>query len=101
MWAREQLHNLSCRNLPGGSDGKESTCNVGDLGSIPGLGRLPQGGHGNPFEYSGLENPHVQRSLTGYSPLGGRCMGDREGCKESDTTDQLSTHTDIPIELHY
>jgi len=33
----------------GGSDGKESACNVGDLGSIPGLGRSPRGGHGNPL----------------------------------------------------
>ena len=33
--------------FPGGSDGKESACNVGDLGSIPGLGRSPGGGHGN------------------------------------------------------
>ena len=61
----------------------------------------PWGGYGNPFEYSCLENPHVQRSLTGYSPLSGRGMGDMVGCKESDMTDQLSTHTDIPIELHY
>ena len=43
--------------FPAGSDGKESTCNVGDLGSIPGLGRSPGGGHGNPLQYSGLENP--------------------------------------------
>ena len=43
--------------LPGGSVGKESTCNVGDLGLIPGLGRSPRGGHGNPLQYSGLENP--------------------------------------------
>ena len=42
--------------LPGGSDGKESTCNVGDLGSIPGLGRSPGGGQGNPLPYSCLEN---------------------------------------------
>ena len=35
--------------FPGGSDDKESTCNVGDLGSIPGLGRSPGGGHGNPL----------------------------------------------------
>ena len=34
---------------PGGSDGKESACNTGDLGSIPGLGRTPGGGHGNPL----------------------------------------------------
>ena len=53
--------------FPGGSDGKESTCNAGDLGSIPGLGRSPGGGHGNPLQYSCLENPHGQRSLVGYS----------------------------------
>ena len=54
--------------FPGGSDGKESTCNEGDLGSIPGLGRSPGGGHGNPLQYSCLENPHEQRSLAGSSP---------------------------------
>ena len=37
-------------------------------GSIPGLGRSPGGEHGNPFQYSCLENPHGQRSLAGYSP---------------------------------
>ena len=42
--------------LPAGSDGKESTCNVGDLASIPGLGRSPGEGKGYPFYYSGLEN---------------------------------------------
>ena len=42
--------------FPGGSDGKESACNVGDLGSIPGLGRSPGEGKGYPFQYSGLEN---------------------------------------------
>ena len=40
----------------GGSVGKESTCNAGDVGSIPGLGRSPGRGHGNPLEYSCLEN---------------------------------------------
>lgn len=44
-------------NFPGGSDGKEFACNVGDPGSIPGLGRSPAGGHGNPLQYSCLENP--------------------------------------------
>ena len=39
------------------SDGKESTCNVEDLGSIPGLGRSPGGGHGHPLSYACLENP--------------------------------------------
>ena len=43
--------------FPGGSDSKESTYNVGDLGSIPGLGRSPGGGHGNPLLYSCLKNP--------------------------------------------
>ena len=54
--------------FPGGSDGKESACNAGDLGLIPGLGRFPGGGHGNPLQYSCLENPHGERSLVGYSP---------------------------------
>ena len=44
--------------FPGGSDGKESACNAGDLGSIPGLGRSPGRGHGNILQYSYLENPH-------------------------------------------
>ena len=48
--------------FPSGADGKESTCNVGDLGLIPGLGRSPGGGHGNPLQYPCLENPQGQRS---------------------------------------
>ena len=52
----------------GGSDGKESTFYVGDLGSIPGLGRSPGGGQVSPLQFSCLENPHGQRSLAGYSP---------------------------------
>ena len=56
--------------FPSGSDGKESTCNVGDLGSITWLGRSPGEGQGNPLQYSCLENPHEQRSLAGYSPRG-------------------------------
>ena len=43
-----------------------------DLGSIPGLGRSPEGGHGNSLQYSCLEDPHGQRSLVGYSPWGRR-----------------------------
>jgi len=54
--------------FPGSSDSKESTCSVGDLGSIPGLGRSPRGGHGNPLQYSCLENPHGPGSLIGYRP---------------------------------
>ena len=46
----------SSLGFPGGTDGKEATCNVGDLGSIW-LGRSPGEGHGNPLQYSCLENP--------------------------------------------
>ena len=46
----------------GGSDGRESACNVGDLGLILGSGRFPGGGRGNPLQYSCLENPYGQRS---------------------------------------
>ena len=42
-------------SFPGGSEGKESACNVGDQGSIPGSGRSPGEGNGNPFQYSCLE----------------------------------------------
>ena len=43
--------------FPGGSDGKASACNAGDLGSIPGSGKSPGEGHGNPLQHSCLENP--------------------------------------------
>ena len=58
--------------FPGGSDGKESTCNVEDLGSILRLGRYPGEGKVYPLQYSCLENPHEQRSLMGCSPWGHR-----------------------------
>ena len=45
------------QGFPGGSDCKESAWNAGNLGLIPGLGRSPGGGHGNPLQYSCLENP--------------------------------------------
>ena len=48
---------LSYLGFPGDSDDKESICSAGDLGSLPGLGRSLGGGHGNPLQYSGLENP--------------------------------------------
>ena len=59
--------------FPGGSDSKESACNVGDLGLIPGLGE----GHGNPLPYSCLENLHGYRNL--------------EDCKQLVMTEWLST----------
>ena len=60
---------------------KNPPANAGDLrdiNSIPGSGRSPEGGHGNPLQYSCLENPHGQRTLEGYSPW---------DCKESDMTE--------------
>ena len=68
--------------FPGVSAGIKSACSAGDLGSIPGLGRSPGGGHGKPLQCSCLEDPYGQRSLAGYSP---------RGHKELDTTEWLST----------
>ena len=64
--------------FPGDSDSKVSACNA-----ISGLRRSPGGVHGNPLQYSCLENPRGQRRLVGYNPW---------GCKDSDTTEQLSTY---------
>ena len=76
--------------FPGGSDSKESAFNAGDLGSIPGSGRSPGGGHGNPLQCSYLENLHGQRSLAGYSPWGHR---------ESDMTETKHTHIALRLWL--
>ena len=57
--------------FPGGSGGEESACNAGDLDSIPGLGRSSGGGHGNPLQYSCLENP-MDRGAGGLQPMGSR-----------------------------
>ena len=54
----------------GGSDGKASAYNAGDLGSIPGSGRSPVEGNGNPLQYSCLENP-IDRGSTGSQRVGG------------------------------
>ena len=77
-WRSDRLPTPVFLGFPGGSDGKESTQNAGDLGLIPGLGRCPGGGHGNPLQDSCLENPHGQRSLADYHP---------QGHRESDTTE--------------
>ena len=69
------------QGLPWWLSCKASACNAGatgDLGSIPGWGRSPGGGHGSPPKYSCLENPHGQRSLVGYDPW---------DCKEPGTTE--------------
>ena len=84
-WRRDRPPTPVFLGFPHGSAGKESTHNVGDLGLLPGMGRSCGGGHGNPLQYSCLENPYGQRSLAGYSPW---------GCKELDTTKWLSTAHD-------
>ena len=71
------------KGFPDGLDGKESTCNVEDQGSISGLGRFPGGGHGNPLQYSCLENPLGQRSLAGYSPWGSQRVRHDRATKHS------------------
>ena len=71
------------KGFPGGSENKESACNAEDLGSVPGLSRSHGGRHGNPLQYSCLENPHGQRSLSGYSPW---------GLKELDMTEWQRTY---------
>ena len=65
-------------SFPGGSDSKDAACNAGDLGLIPGFGRSPGEGNGNPLQYSCLENS-MDRSLAGPC-----------SCKESDMTARLT-----------
>ena len=77
--------------FPDGSDGKESTCNVGDLGLIPGLERSPGGGHGNPLQYSWLENPTDREA---HQAPGLLCPWGHEA---SDTTERLSTAQDCQV----
>ena len=69
--------------FPGGSDGKASDCNAGDLGSIPGSGRSLGEGNGHPLQLLLPGKFHGWRSLLGYSPW---------GRKESDTTERLHFH---------
>ena len=65
---------ITILGFPVGLVVKNPSANAGDAGSIPGLGRSPGGGNGNPFQYSCLKN-HEQRSLTGYSPWGHKRVG--------------------------
>ena len=69
-WRRDRLPTPVLFVFSGVSDSKESACNVGDLGSISGLRRSSGREHGNPLQYSCLENPHGQRSLSVYSQWG-------------------------------
>ena len=67
------------KGFPGGSDGKESACNVGHPGSIPGSERSPGEGNSNPLQYSYLENPMD----------GGAWQATVQGVAELDTTEQI------------
>ena len=81
--------------FPGDSEVKNLPANtgaLGDTGLIPGWGRSPEGGNGNPLQDSCLENPHGQRSLAGYSP---------QGRKELGTIEQLRTHTQTTFIRNY
>ena len=78
---------ILCFGLPWWLSGKESICNEGDPCLISGSGRAPGGGHGNPLQYSCLENPTDEGGLVGYSPW---------GCKESDTS-EATEHTCCPL----
>ena len=80
LWASQVA--LVVKNLPANAG------DIRDLGSVPGWGRSPGGGHGNSLQYSCLENPHGQRSLESYSP---------QSRTESDLTEPLSTHACGPF----
>ena len=71
---------LITRTSPGGSDGKVSACNAGDPGSIPGSGRSPGEGNGNPLQHSCLENPMDEGAWCPW------------GRKELDMTERLHFH---------
>ena len=99
---RRLLEKRGLRNcFSGGSSDKEPSANAGDIrdaGQIPGLGRSPGGGHGNPLQYSCLENPMDRGGCQGYSP---------QGPKELDTSEEtqhthmwfLHTHLDPAVLL--
>ena len=91
-----QVSILGVLGFPGDSAGKESTCNAGDLGSIPGSGRSPGEGNGNPLQYSCLENPKdggawqvtvhrvtkSQTQLSDQAHYSTGCTGGKECCRK-------------------
>ena len=86
------LHSTIYKGFPGGSDGKASACNVGDQGSIPGLGRPPWRRKWQPTPVLLSGKFHGLRSLVGYSPRGHR---------ESDVTERLHFHFQHFVSVQY
>ena len=78
-------------DFPGGSDGKASAYSAGDPGSIPGLGRSPGEGNGNPLQYSCLENPTDGRAW--WATVHGVA-------KSPDTTERLSLSLSLSLSLN-
>ena len=81
-WRRDRLPTPIFLGFLAEADGKESACSVGDLASIPKMGRYPGGWNDKPLQYSCLENSHGQRSLVVYSPW---------GLKELEVAERLNT----------
>ena len=81
------LVNVLLRGLPGWLSGKEPACSAGDAGLIPGTGRSPGGGHGNPLQYSCLENPRDRAAW----------QATVHGVAESDTTEHARTHARVTM----
>ena len=92
--------------FPHSSVGKESACNAGDLGSIPGLGRSPGEGNGNPLQYSCLENPMDRGAWWATVHRVARVWHDW-ATKPSDHVDTgdiyiyIYTHTYIPLNIRF
>ena len=86
VWWHRLLFRWTHILFSGGSGSQESACNAGGTGSIPGLGRSPGEGNGNPLQRSCLTHPMDWGAWLGYSPW---------GCKESDTTERLTLHTHV------
>ena len=79
--------------FPSGLDGKESACDLGDLDSIRGLGRSPEGGHGNPFQDSCLENPMDREAWQGL-------WGCKSRTQLSDLSPAQLAHIYIQVNAH-
>ena len=92
MGKKKLLFDMLTLGLPGGSDYKEFACNEGDPGSIPGLGRSPGEGNGNPLQYSCLENS-MDRGAWWATVHG--------AATESDKAKQLNTHDYFTVDFSF